>query len=157
MHCRSPHARSAGCGTYQPPCRYSAAPGNASGNRRISVRMRVLSRVAYGCCVRSRCIAFVKAGCGNYQPLCLYSASSGNGVGCPQHRRWCSRWSICMSPCILIGSRQGKLFRAPSAYINACVQVRRVWRFCCSGHLWLFPLRERMLAIMALRPYAGKL
>ena len=36
--CSSPHARSAGCGTYQPPCRYSAR-GTASGSSRIGMRL----------------------------------------------------------------------------------------------------------------------
>ena len=100
--------------------------------------------------LRSRCIAFLKAGCGYYRPR----ASSGNGVGYPQHRRWCSRQSICMSACILSESTQGKLFRAPSALTLAC-RRGACGAFAAAGICGYFPLRERMLAIMTLRPFAA--
>jgi hypothetical protein len=51
---------------------------------------------------------------------------------------------------------QGKLFRAPSTLTLAC-RRGACGAFAAAGICDYFPLRERMLVIMALRPYAGEL
>ena len=118
---------------YTPLCRYSTSTGNDIGStqHRFSCTLSESTQGYDVSCTKHEClhasmsrtpafehgasplcrrVAVIINCCAGIVPRRVMLVVIATGIGCQQHRRWCSRRSICLSPCFRVSQRKESCF-----------------------------------------------